>query len=76
MELHESIKNTYTETVIKENNAFRLVLKKYEVLSPKGLFSVDLEQQCLKDGEITDTSVYNFFMTKEELTVLANGLTA
>ena len=74
--LHESVKNTYTETIIKEDSAFRLVLKKHEVLRPKGLLSVDLEQQCLKDGEITDTSVYNFFMTKEELKVLADGLTA
>jgi hypothetical protein len=76
MMLHESVKNTYTEIVIKEDNAFRLVLKKYEVLRPKGLFSVDLEQQCLKNGEVTDASVYNFFMTKEEIQALADGLTA
>jgi hypothetical protein len=76
MELHESIKDTYTETVIKEHEGFRLVLKKHEVLAPKGLFSVDMEQQCLKDGEITDTAVYNFFMTKEEMTTLAQALTA
>jgi hypothetical protein len=74
--LHESIKDTYTETVIKDHEGFRLVLKKHEVLAPKGLFSVDLEQQSLKDGEITDTAVYNFFMTKEEMTTLANALTA
>jgi hypothetical protein len=76
MELHESIKDTYTETVIKEHEGFRLVLKKHEVLAPKGLFSVDMEQQCLKDGKITDTAVYNFFMTKEEMTTLAQALTA
>jgi hypothetical protein len=74
--LHESVKDTYTETVIKNHEGFRLVLKKHEVLRPKGLFSVDLEQQSLKDGEITDTAVYNFFMTKEEMTVLASALTA
>jgi hypothetical protein len=74
--LHESIRDTYTETVIKDHEGFRLVLKKHEVLSPKGLFSVDMEQQSLKDGEITDTAVYNFFMTKEEMATLANALTA
>ena len=74
--LHESVKDTYTETVIKNHEGFRLVLKKHEVLRPKGLFSVDLEQQSLKDGEITDTAVYNFFMTKEEMAVLASALTA
>ena len=67
MELHESVKDTYTETIIKEHEGFRLVLKKHEVLSPKGLFSIDMEQQSLKDGEIVDSNVYNYFMTKEEM---------
>ena len=74
--LHESIRDTYTETVIKEHDGFRLILKKHEVLMPKGLFSVDLEQQSLKDGEITDKAVYNFFMTNEEMSTLASALTA
>ena len=74
--LHESVRDTYTETVIKDSESFRLVLKKLEVLSPKGLFSVDLEQQSMKDGKITDTAVYNFFMTKEEMATLASALTA
>jgi hypothetical protein len=74
--LHESIKDTYTETVIKDHEGFRLVLKKHEVLRPKGLFSVDLEQQSIKDGKITDAAVYNFFMTKEEMATLASALTA
>jgi len=73
--LHDSIKNTYKETVIKEDSGYRLVLKKHEVLSPKGLFSVNMEQQNLRDGEITDISTYNFFMTKEEIQALAYGLT-
>ena len=74
--LHESIRDTYTETVIKEHDGFRLILKKHEVLMPKGLFSVDMEQQSLKDGKITDTAVYNFFMTKEEMATLASALVA
>jgi hypothetical protein len=75
-QLHESVKDSYKEMIIKEHAGFRLVLKKHEVLSPKGLFSIDLEQQTLKDGEITDTATYNYFMTKEELQALAYGLTA
>lgn len=74
--LHESVKDTYKEMVIKEHDGFRLVLKKHEVLNPKGLFSIDFEQQSLKDGEVVDTAVYNFFMTKEECQALAYGLTA
>jgi hypothetical protein len=76
MELHESVKDTYTEQVIKEHEGFRLVLKKHEVLRPKGLFSVDMEQQHLKDGVVQETATYNFFMTKEEMAVLASALTA
>jgi hypothetical protein len=35
-----------------------------------------MEQQSLKDGKVTDTAVYNFFMTKEEMATLASALTA
>jgi hypothetical protein len=74
--LHESIRDTYTETIIKDHEGFRLVLKKHEVLRPKGLFSIDLVQQSIKDGEVTDSSVYNFFMTKDQMATLASALTA
>ena len=60
MMLHESVRDTYTETVIKDHGGFRLVLKKHEVLSPRGLFSVDFEQQSMKDGEVADTAVTTF----------------
>jgi hypothetical protein len=76
MELHESVKNTYKEMVIKEHEGFRLTLKKHEVLMPKGLFSIDLMQESLKDGKVIDSQIYNFFMTKEECQTLARGLTA
>jgi len=76
MELHESVKDTYTEQVIKEHSGFRLTLKKHEVLNPKGLFSIDMVQESLKDGEVTDSQTYNFFMTKDEMATLASALTA
>jgi uncharacterized protein YneR len=76
MELHESVRDTYKEMVIKESEGFRLTLKKHEVLSPKGLFSVDLVNETIKeDGTVGQTSTYNYFMTKEELQALAYGLT-
>lgn len=76
MELHESVRSSYKEMVIKESEGFRLILKKHEVLSPKGLFSIDLVNECLKeDGTISQTSTYNYFLTKEELQSLAYGLT-
>jgi hypothetical protein len=76
MELHESVRDTYTEQVIKEHPGFRLKLTKHEVLSPKGLFSIDVIQESLKDGDVVDSQVYNFFMTKEEMATLAQALTA
>jgi len=76
MELHESVRDTYKEMIIKEHPGFRLTLKKHEVLSPKGLFSIDMVQESLKDGEVVDSQTYNFFMDKAELQALAYGLTA
>jgi hypothetical protein len=74
--LHEAVRHTAKEMTIKESEGFRVRLEKHEVLSPKGLFSLDIIQESLKDGKVTDTQTYNFFMTKEELQTLAYGLTA
>ena len=74
--LHESVAHTATEVTIKENPGFRIRLEKHEVINPKGLFSLDIIQESLKDGKVQDSQTYNFFMTKEELQSLANGLTA
>ena len=75
MELHESVRASYKEMVIKEHEGFRLTLKKHEVLSPKGLFSIDMVQESLKDGDVVDSQTYSFFMDKSELQALAYGLT-
>ena len=76
-QLHESVAHTRKEMVIKESEGFRLRLVKHEVLSPKGLFSVDMINESIKeDGTVGQTSTYNYFMTKEELQALAYGLTA
>lgn len=75
-QLHESIAHTKKEMTIKESECFRVRMVKHEVLSPKGLFSLDIIQESLKDGKISDSQTYNFFMTKEELQTLAHGLTA
>jgi hypothetical protein len=74
--LHESIAHTAKETTIKENSGFRIRVEKHEVISPKGLFSLDIIQESLEDGKVKDSQTYNFFMTNEELHTLAQGLTA
>lgn len=74
--LHESIKHTAKEMIIKENKAYRLRMEKWEAISPAGLFAIDLIQENLdKDGNVSDSSTYSFNMTKEELQSLAYGLT-
>jgi hypothetical protein len=74
MKLHESVAHTYKEIIVKEHGGFRVRLEKHEVISPKGLFSLDIIQETLKDGKVSDSQTYNFFMTKEELQTLAQGL--
>jgi hypothetical protein len=74
--LHESVSHTFKELTIKESEGFRVRVAKHEVLAPKGLFSLDIIQESLKDGKVQDSQTYNFFMTKEELQTLAHGLTA
>jgi hypothetical protein len=74
--LHESVKDTYKEVVVKESEGFRLTVKKHEVISPKGLFSIDMLQESLKDGDVVSSQTYNFFMTKDEMATLASALTS
>lgn len=75
-ELHPDVAATAKGMVIKESEGFRLRLEKWEGISPKGLYSLDLIQESLKDdGSIAYTSTYSFNMTKEELQTLAYALT-
>ena len=70
--MHESI--TQKEFVVKEHDGFRLLVRTHEVINPKGLYSFDFVQQSLKDGEVQDSATYNFFLTKEEMKTLSDGL--
>jgi hypothetical protein len=75
--LHPDVAVTAIEVVIKEDKGFRLRLEKWESISPRGTFAVDLIQESLdEDGLVQNSSTYNFNMTKEELERLAQGLTA
>ena len=75
MELHESVAHTKREMIIKEDEGFRLRMVKHAVLSPVGLFSINLINETLKeDGTVLDASTYNFFMTKAELNALAYAI--
>ena len=42
---------------------------------PVNLNNVEMTQEHLKDGKVTQTSTYQFFMTKDEMNILAKALT-
>ena len=63
------------KTVIKENEEFRLTLKNEPCMMPTDLNNIEMTQEQLKDGEVTLSSTYQFFMTKDEMNRLAKALT-
>ena len=62
-------------TIIKEKEEYRLAMKKEPCLMPEGLNNVEMIQEQLQDGKVTQTSTYQFFMTAEEMNALAKALT-
>jgi hypothetical protein len=73
--IHESL--NVKEFTVKEDKAFRMRIKSWEVVSPKGLYNVDFIQECLnKDGDVDFTSTYNFHLTKDEIKKLCEGILA
>jgi hypothetical protein len=70
---HESIK--VKEFIAKEQPGFRVRVRTHEVLAPKGLYSLDFIQESLDDkGAVKSDQTYNFFMTKDEVQTLCQGL--
>ena len=60
---------------VKESEAFRVRVESWEVVSPKGLYAIDMIQESLdEDGNVADSSTYNFHLTKEEISDLCKGL--
>lgn len=63
------------QTIIKEKEDFRLIMKKEPCLMPLGLNNIEMTQEILKDGKVTQASTYQFFMTQDEMHRLAKALT-
>jgi hypothetical protein len=62
---------------VKENDGFRVRVESWEVLSPKGLYAIDVIQEYLDEkGNVADSSTYNFHMTRDEIKTLCEGLMA
>jgi hypothetical protein len=63
------------EVVIKDDQAFRLRVKMWKCLNPNTINAVEFIQECKsKEGEVDFSSTYQFFMTDEELNILANSI--
>jgi hypothetical protein len=70
---HESL--NVKKFTVKEDKAFRVRVESWEAISPKGILSLDVIQECLNDkGEVDFASTYNFHMTKDEIQSFAKGL--
>ena len=64
------------EFTVKEDQAFRLRVKSWKCLTPNTLNAIEFVHECIKDGDVINTSTYQFFMTDEEMKTLARGLIA
>ena len=62
------------KTVIKENEAFRLTLKKEPCLLPQDMQTIEMIQEQLKDGKVVETSTYQFFMNDHDINKLVEAL--
>ena len=72
-QLHPDLK--VKEVLIKENEGFRLRMRKWKCTAPADLNALEFIQDSLnEDGEVSQTSTYNFFMSDNELKVLAASL--
>ena len=65
------------EFVVKDETAYKLSIKSKKCLRPNDLNHLEFIQECKnKDGEVDFTSTYQFFLTDDEIKILARGLTA
>ena len=62
------------EVIIKDEEAFRLKLRYWKCINPKDLNSIEVVQECMRDGEVDYASTYHFLMTNDELKKYIKGL--
>lgn len=63
------------EFLIKDEPAFKIRVKIWPCKSPDTLYAVNFTQETYgEDNEIAHVSTYEFFLTKEEIAKLSEGL--
>lgn len=65
---------TLKEFIVKETEAYKLRVTVNDMLSPKDLRHLQFRQESYRDGVLTDTSTYEFFLTDAELSRLSQEL--
>ncbi len=60
--------------VVKETEGFRLRVESWKCLRPSDLNTIEFIQESLKDGEVSMTSTYQFFLTDDEVKTLCQGM--
>ena len=63
------------EFTVKQNAGFALKVKSWKCVAPADLNSIEFINECYNEkGEVTDSSIYNFFMTDDEIKTLCEGM--
>lgn len=63
------------EFTVKQNAGFALKVKSWKCIAPADLNSIEFINESYNDkGEVINTSVYNFFMTDNEIKTLCEGM--
>jgi hypothetical protein len=63
------------ESIIKDTAGFRLRVKSWKCVNPSTLNALEFIQECKNiNGEVDMSSTYQFFMTDDELKILAQSL--
>jgi len=60
--------------MIKNTPHYRIKLEKKQCKAPSDLFNVEFVQEILQDERIVTTSVYNLFLTQDEINLLIEGI--
>lgn len=64
------------EFTVKENDAFRVRVKKYACTSPTDLYAIDVIREELQHGVVTMSNTNRLLMNEAEIKILAQGLLA
>lgn len=66
------MKKNLKEFTVKESTGFRLRVETWECQAPEGLYAVNFINESFdKDGKVDNSSTYNFFLTKDDMSVIS-----